>query len=250
MMNTNSPNGNDSDEQDVPLDERFDRIEDGRLPMGIDKLDNVEFHGLPEGSLVVVMGDERTMSNLFCLHLASTGRPTQYISTLRSPALIREEVERIAPKSRHSELKESLNFQDLYNDDDPEAQLKTQLSRLKDIDRGYLVIESINEVNWTDKEEYLKFIRKLHKNMHTKTNGVAMIHLQKSMVSNLTEEERSLLNLADVVLQIESDKNSGDLEHDLRVYKMRGMGRMPSKVYKLKLGDDIHIDASRDIGRG
>lgn len=238
------------EEEDSVQEINFDFLKEGHLPTGIKKLDEEQPNGFPKGSVIVVMGDERSMTNLFGLHAASTGRPTQYVTTLRPAYLVREEVERISP-GKKERLQESLDINDFFRStDDHVSGLKSILQRVED--EGNLVIESINEINWPDDASYQKTIRKISKEIRMSTedgglNGLAYIHLQKSKVSELQDVERQLLNLADIVLQVDSQKVGGDLEHDLKIFKMRGIERMPEQVFKLKFGDRIRIDSARDI---
>lgn len=231
--------GDNNGTEDAMRQVNYDLLDDDHLPTGIKTLDEGQPNGFPKGSFVVVMGDERSMSNLFGLHMASTGQPTQFLSTLRPASLIRKEITQIGDA-------ENVEITDMFREtDDHTALLKSRLSRVDE--EGYLILESLNEVNWPDDASYRQVMRTIYKDIKKKKNGIAMVHLQRGSPDRLTETERHLLNLADIVLHVDSEKIGGDLEHELKIFKMRGVQRMPEQVYKLKFGDIIKVDSARDI---
>lgn len=230
----------DDNGDDAMRQVNYDLLKDDHLPTGVKTLDEGEPNGFPKGSFVVVMGDERSMSNLFGLHMASTGQPTQYLTTLRPSKHIREEVNRIGDA-------ENVEITDMFREtDDHSALLKSRMSRVEE--EGYLIVESLNEINWSDEASAQQVMRNLYSGIKKDhKNGVVMVHLQRGSTSELTETEQQVLNLADIVLHVDSQKVGGDLEHDLKFYKMRGVQRMPEQVFKLKFGDLIKVDSARDI---
>lgn len=217
----------------------YSRLKESHLPTGIEDLDKKEPKGLPKGSVVVILGNARTMGNLFLLHAASTGTPTQYITTLRPASLVREEVKRI----RNEEFPD-LELTDYFSvGDDAPTVVKSRLNRMEE--EGYFMIESLDEMNFRD-GAFKKSIRNIYKEVRGKKNGIAFLHLQKEY-EDLSKDERSLINIADVVFDIKSEPVGSKLEHKLEVHKMRGVPRIPEAVFKLKMGDQMAIDASRDI---
>lgn len=232
--------GDDNGSENAMREVNYDLLKDDHLPTGVKELDEGSPYGFPQGSFIVVMGDERSMSNLFGLHMASTGQPTQYLTTLRPAQHIREEIDTIGNA-------EEVEITDMFREtDDHAALLKSRLSRVRE--NGYFILESLNEVNFPDETTYRQVMRNLYKGIKKDDkNGIVMLHLQKGSTSELTETERQILNLADITLHIDSAKVGGDLEHDLKIFKMRGMQRMPEQVYKLKFGDRVKVDAARDI---
>lgn len=230
--------GETNDTEDTETNNvQFDRLKEGHLPTGVEDLDKKEPKGLPQGSLVVILGNERTMSNLFLLHAASTGVETQYISTLRPEKLVQQEIDNIREDTE-------VNITDYFsvNDDAPSV-VKSRLNRMNN--GGYFMVESIDDMNFRD-GAFRKTMRNVYKEVHKK-NGLAFLHIQKDM-DKLTEDERTLLGLADIVFYIDTDIVGSNLEHHLQIHKMRGVKRMPEAVFKLKMGDTLSIDASRDIG--
>lgn len=218
----------------------YDRLAEGHLPTGIEDLDKKEPKGLPKGSVVVILGNARTMGNLFLLHAASTGIPTQYITTLRPASLVREEVKRI----RNEEFAD-LEFTDYFSGgDDTPTVIKSRLNRMDE--EGYFMVESLDEMSFRD-GAFKKAVRNIYKEVRSKKNGIAFIHLQKEY-KDLSDDERSLVNIADIVFNIRSEVVGSKLEHKLEIHKMRGVPRVPEAVFKLKMGDSMAIDASRDIG--
>jgi len=228
-----------NDNEDAMRQVNYDLLKDDHLPTGIKTLDEGKPYGFPKGSFVVIMGDERSMSNLFGLHMASTGKPTQYLSTLRPSSLVRQEIDKIGTS-------EEVEITDMFREtNDHTAVIKSRLSRVEE--EGYLILESLNEVNWPDEASYRQVMRNVYKDIKKKKEGIALLHLQRGSTDDLKEIEKQILNLADIVLHVDSEKVGGDVEHDLKFFKMRGIQRMPEQVYKLKFGDIIKVDAARDI---
>jgi hypothetical protein len=53
-------------------------------------------------------------------------------------------------------------------------------------------------------------------------------------------------SFADIVLQVEVERNGSQIEHLLSVPKFRA-NDLPGETIKLELGRDVQVDTSRDI---
>lgn len=232
----------EDDDTDNSRDESSSsRVADGHIPTGVKKLDDENLNGYPKGTVIVVMGDERGAASLLATELAGTGVPTQYITTLRPPNYIREEVEAVATGDK--DIDTSLSIDDVFRENEAPGVIKTNLSHTPE--GGALIIESLNEVPWSDQGEFKEMLRKIYRDTH-KGNFVSLLHLQKSNVSDLTEAERSSLNLADIVMEVNSKEVAGELEYRLLFHSHRGHNR-PSEIFRLKVEETLGIDPSNEI---
>jgi KaiC/GvpD/RAD55 family RecA-like ATPase len=203
-----------------------------RLSTGIPVLDRQLEGGIPAGSLVLLLADPASQSELFLYELATTRR-TLYLTTIRTEQAVRDAVERYRGGIRQ------LTIRDI----DSAAPLDTANTLVKDLpEESNLVIDVMDTLEATDTARYRAFLNELQNHL-VNTGGVAMLHAMKD---GSTATRNMSVHMADVVFDLQTDIRSNQVVNRLAVPKFRG-GKALEDTIKLKLTGGITIDTSRDI---
>ncbi|MFB6122163.1 MAG: RAD55 family ATPase [Haloferacaceae archaeon] len=204
-----------------------------RLSTGIPVLDRQLDGGIPPGSLVLLLADPASQSELFLYELATTRR-TLYLTTIRTDQAVRDAVDRY--RGGISRL--------TVRDVDSAAPLDTANRLVKDLpEDSNLVVDVMNTLEATDTSRYRSFLNELQNHM-VNTGGVAMLHAMKDGSSTATRNMSA--HMADVVFDLQTEIRSNEIVNRLAVPKFRG-GQALEETIKLKLTGGITIDTSRDI---
>lgn len=213
-------------------------VDEHKLPLGIEKLDNEFINGVHKSSVIVVLSNARLNSALFLLHAASTDINTQYISTTRTAKMIRKEIKNIKNQEYNN-----LHIHDTFTENDDDSSFVNKIgNRLAK--NSYLLIEGFNNLKLDN--SYTKTTRNIKKTVENK-NSVAILTINKSSPNSLTENETKLLQLADTVFQLETQSRGGKLEKHFKIYKMNKAEKTPDEIKKLSLGKTLKVENSREF---
>ncbi len=203
-----------------------------RLPTGIDALDRELDGGIPSGSVVAYSAPPTSQSELLLYEL-TTARDTLYLTTDRSEDAVRDAFERAQCPTGDPEIHG-------VPIDDPLDSAR-QLFRTID-DEANLVIDPIDILEHEDRARYQRFLNELQTHM-VNTGAVSVLHCLTGDAPSL---RRTTEHMADVVFDLQVDREGTDLEAQLAIPKFRG-GEALTETVKLNLGDRIRVDTSRDI---
>ncbi|ADD07014.1 uncharacterized protein Nmag_3464 [Natrialba magadii ATCC 43099] len=203
-----------------------------RLETGIDVLDRKLDGGLPPGCLVAYTAAPASQSELLLYELTAA-RGTLYLSTERSTDAVRHAVENSPsdvgnPTIRH------------VGSDAPITETRKLINALPD--GANLIIDTMDVLEHTDREEFISFLNDLKTQMLEK-NGIAVLHCLKG--DEPTNRSRTF-HAADAVFDLQTAISGAELENHLTVPKFRG-GSQPTEAIKLELTEEVAIDTSRDI---
>ncbi len=205
-----------------------------RLRTGVSVLDRVLDGGLPAGSLVVLKADAASQSELF-LNTFCGVRDTRYLTTVRSAAAVERGIERSTLASV-----DEVTIRSAHG----EGAIEQATAGLEGIpDGSTLIVDSVEPLERVDPETYRRFLDDLSERV-VDAEAMAVLHAMKDAdgLGNRVISEQ----LADVVFDLRTRVTGADVEHRLVVPKLRG-GVPPDEPLKLKLGDSVRVDTSRDI---
>jgi KaiC/GvpD/RAD55 family RecA-like ATPase len=205
----------------------------GRLSTGIDILDRQLDGGIPPGSIVLLAADPASQSELFLYELTGV-RSTLYLTTIRSDQAVRDAIDRATGPVGTPTLR----------DVGGNAPLDTANRFVRDLPEGAnLIIDAVDVLEETEPARYRQFLNELQTHM-INTGGLAVVH---GMKGEAEPENRAFTkHMADVVFDLRTRIDGSEIENRLAVPKFRG-GRPPEETIKLRLGDRVTVDTSRDI---
>ena len=205
----------------------------GRLSTGIDILDRQLDGGIPPGSIVLLAADPASQSELFLYELTGV-RSTLYLTTIRSDQAVRDAIDRATGPVGTPTLR----------DVGGNAPLDTANRFVRDLPEGAnLIIDAVDVLEETEPARYRQFLNELQTHM-INTGGLAVVH---GMKGEAEPENRAFTkHMADVVFDLRTQIDGSEIEKRLAVPKFRG-GRPPEETIKLRLGDRVTVDTSRDI---
>ena len=205
----------------------------GPLSTGIDILDRRLGGGIPPGSIMLLAADPASQSELFLYELTDV-RSTLYLTTIRSDQAVRDALDRTTGPVGDPTIR----------DVGGNAPLDTANRFIRDLPEGAnLIIDAVDVLEGTEPARYRQFLNELQTHM-VNTGGLAVVH---GMKGDTKPENRGFTtHMADIVFDLRTRIDGSEIETRLAVPKFRG-GRPPEETIKLRLGDRITVDTSRDI---
>lgn len=203
-----------------------------RLSTGVEVLDRQLGGGIPAGSVVSFVAPAASQSELFLYEL-TTARDTLYLTADRTEDAVRDALEATGAPTGDPRIR--------YVAGDSPLDTARRLFRNAGEDSG-LVIDPVDPLERTDENRYRNFLNDLSNHMQN-TGGLAVLHCLEGPHST---ERTVTKHMADVVFRLYVERQGTDIETQLGVLKYRG-GIAPDETIKLKLGDRVQIDTSRDI---
>ncbi|RLM59586.1 transcriptional regulator [Halobellus sp. Atlit-31R] len=204
-----------------------------RLSTGVSILDRQLDGGIPPGSIVLLAADPASQSELFLYELTAV-RATLYLTTIRSDQAIRDAIDRAPGHVGNPTVR----------DVGGNAPLDTANRFIRDLPEGAnLVVDVVDALEETEPARYRQFLNELQTHM-VNTGGLAVVH---GMKQETEPRNRSYTkHMADVVFDLRTDVDGSEIENRLAVPKFRG-GHPPEETIKLRLGERVTVDTSRDI---
>jgi KaiC/GvpD/RAD55 family RecA-like ATPase len=204
-----------------------------RLPTGITVLDRQLDGGIPEGSIVLLVADPASQSELFLYELTRT-RGTLYLTTVRSGTAVEDAIDRVPGRVGNPTVR------DIGGD----APLDSAHSLVRDLPEGAnLIVDVMDPLERRDPRRFRGFLNELQTHL-VNTKGLAVLHALRG--TNVPENRDYTKHMADVVFDLRTSTSGAEIENRLAVPKFRG-GRALEETIKLNLTEDVSIDTSRDI---
>ena len=205
----------------------------GRLSTGVSVLDRQLDGGIPPGSIVLLAADPASQSELFLYELTAV-RASLYLTTIRSDQAIRDAIDRTPGHVGDPTVR----------DVGGNAPLDTANRFVRDLPEGAnLIIDVVDVLEETEPARYRQFLNELQTHM-VNTGGLAVLH---GMKSNGEPRNRGYTkHMSDVVFDLQTKVKGSDIENRLAVPKFRG-AHPPEETIKLRLGERVTVDTSRDI---
>ena len=208
-----------------------------RLSTGVDELDREFGGGVYPGSIIVVSAPPASQSEAL-LHATMRERPTRYVTTRRNENAVSETLSRVFEDDDGSPGF-SVKYAGL---DEPLANVREAIALVEE--EAAIVVDTVDPLERTeDSERYVTFLNEL-KDALISTGSIGVLHAASSgdraPLRDVTE------SFADIVLEVEVERNGSQVEHLLAVPKFRAH-ELPGETIKLELGTDVQVDTSRDI---
>lgn len=203
-----------------------------RLSTGVTAIDRNIGGGVLSGSVVALLADPDSQSEPL-LHEFMEERPTAYITTLRTEAAVRDDLERSLRTNDYT-----VQYAGIDTPIDNAGRVVQQVDG-----QANVVIDTLNPLEATgERNRYVNFLNQF-KNHLVNVGGVGLLHCTSMDAPELREVT---LTIADVVWHLDTSVKGNSVENFLRVSKFRG-GRPAEETIKLDLGQEVAVDTSRDI---
>jgi KaiC/GvpD/RAD55 family RecA-like ATPase len=199
---------------------------------GVPALDRKLDGGVPPGTLVALLAEPASQSELFLTELAER-HETLYLSAERSPTAV----------SRSVGVSVSAN--DLaVTALDRDAPVVDALDYVEQLpDGAAVVVDPVDPLERAEAGRYRSFLTELQSAV-TNRDAVAVVHALKH--GGAPEQRHRTEYMADLVLDLQTVVQGDSVENRLRVPKFRG-GRALADTLRVSLTDRIAVDTSRDI---
>ncbi|SDM81904.1 RecA-superfamily ATPase, KaiC/GvpD/RAD55 family [Halogranum gelatinilyticum] len=204
-----------------------------RLPTGITVLDRRLGGGIPPGSIVLLEAPPASQSELFLYEFTAT-RGTLYMTTVRSQAAVSDAFDRANTRVGSPTIRD-------IGSDAPLDHANRLVGALPD--SANLIVDVADVLERSEPARYRSFLNELQTQM-VNTGGLAVLHAMKG--HHPPENRDVTRHMADVVFDLQTDIQGQEIINRLAVPKFRGGAAMDETI-KLKLGEQVTVDTSRDI---
>lgn len=203
------------------------------LPTGLDVLDRHLEGGFHPGSIVALLADPVSQSELLLSHLTNS-RNTLYLSLHRQPEAIRTSLERSGADMENTAVR-------TVGTDNPLDEMYDLIVEVSD--DANIIIDPMNAIEDLESHRLVRFLNAVKSHISS-TGGLLMLHC---LTDGSENGNRGLTSyLADVVLELQTDFYGDTVDNRLVVPKVRG-GRPFPHAIKLNLTDTVSVDTSREI---
>jgi KaiC/GvpD/RAD55 family RecA-like ATPase len=205
------------------------------LSTGLDALDRQcgGENGIPAGSLVAIEAPPGVQVESM-IWTMMTARPTVYVSTLRDEAALRDDLDATITEQDFTVHRAAI---------DTPIENAWNLLELVDQQVNVVVDPATPLERVDDEDRYVKFLNWL-KNHLVNTGSIGILHCSQSEL--MPPGREMTLSIADLVWEIDTVLEGGTIENKLFFKKFRGHS-IPEETIKLRLGERVSIDTSRDI---
>lgn len=220
-------------------------VRKNRHPIGISILDAEILRGVPKGTTIAVLGDPDSSSEMILHSLASTGRKTEYITTLRSEYGLIDDITAVSDDDiTRDEIENNLTIRDVRNDAEEFGDVVRKSIQI--VEDGNLIIDSFSTYHNKPKE-----MQSLARRIHMKTKqsgGVTYLYFTAGGTEDLSRPEKEILQMVDGVFNVKTHIIGTDqIENNLFINKLRGVD-IPNEAQNLVFGEGLTIDVTADIG--
>lgn len=228
-----------------------------RLSTGIDAIDRHMSGGIKPGSLVALIAGP-TMQSEAILHELIEMRPTLYLTTLREPNAVENDLDRLSTDDVFVEYAGATRMMDneflrqitgtrsytpsFAND---ETLLDTVYEILQDVDQqANVVLDPVNPLEESkNKDAHREVLNELKSTM-LDTGGIGILHC--ITLEELPPYRDVTLALADVVWELDLVSLTNTMEYQLSIPKNRGGSPVLDDI-SVVLDNDVWVDESRNI---
>lgn len=230
---------------------------DNNLSTGIPRLDDRLSGGLAPGSLIALVA-EPSMQSEALLYEMMEARPTLYMTTLRDPEAVENDLEGTVDEEFFVEyagesqtldndlLKEMTGTRSFTSSfTDVESELDTVYETVGKVDRQLnMIVDPVNPLEEAENKGTYREVLNQLKTTALETGGIGILHC-------LTHEGsppfRDLtLTFADIVLDLDLVTLTNDMEYQLTIPKNRG-GKPVLEQTSIVVDSNVWIDDSRNI---
>lgn len=206
-----------------------------RVSTGVIELDREIGGGVYPGSIVVVLAPPASQSEAL-LHATMRERRTRYVTTRRNETAVSKTLTQVFEDGSPGY---SVKYAGL---DEPLANVREAIALVEE--DAAIIVDTVDPLERTgDPDRYVTFLNELKDALIT-TGSIGVLHAavggERDPLRDVTE------SFADVVLEVEIEKDGSRLEHLLSVPKFRAH-ELPGESIKLELGSEVRVDTSRDI---
>jgi KaiC/GvpD/RAD55 family RecA-like ATPase len=229
------------------------------LSTGIDSLDRRLSGGLDPGSLLAIVASPASQSEAL-LHQLIQERPTTYVTTVRRPDSIQNDIAHISGSGLDVDIEyvgetSSMDNEFMQQLTGRRTSSITAVSDGTPVDRVYdlvpevdsgsnVIVDSTNALERTGQfEEYQEVLTRL-KSQLIETESLGVLHCVSEETSPPLRE--TSLMIADIVWKLEHVSTKDEIEYQLTVPKNR-YGEPILQKMSIMLESDIWIDESRTI---
>lgn len=206
---------------------------EGRLSTGIDLLDRQLGGGLPAGSIVAYCAPPGSQSELLLYELVAA-RQSTYLTTQRASEAVRDSLVDAGIEEERATVRD-------VGTREPLDEMNRLVRTIPD--ETNLIIDPIDVLERREPARYIGFLNDLQTHM-VNTESIAVLHC---LAGEAVRPNRDTTRyVADIVFDLDTTINGGDIENRLSVPKFRG-GSAPAETIKLNLSDTVTVDTSRDI---
>lgn len=228
-----------------------------RLSTGIDAIDRHMSGGIEPGSLIALIAGP-TMQSEAILHELVEMRPTLYLTTLREPGAVENDLDRLstdevfveyagAARTIDNEFLRQITGSRSYTPSfaNDETLLDTVYEILQDLDQqANVVLDPVNPLEETEnKDAYREVLNELKSRM-LDTGGIGILHC--ITLDELPPFRDVTLALADVVWELDLVSLTNAMEYQLSIPKNRGGSPVLDEI-SIVLDNDVWVDESRNI---
>lgn len=204
-----------------------------RFTTGIGPLDRRLGGGVPAGSVVALTAPPTSQSELLLYQLAAQQR-TLYLSARRTAPAIRDAIERSVPQ--YAQIHVHAVDRDAPVDDITDLVGQFDASSV-------VVIDPMDVIEASEPDRLREFCCTLRERL-VEADSIAVLHCLSGR--DVPDGRDVTANMADVVFQLETERDGDSVENTLAVPKFRG-GPALGKALELELTEDVVVDTSRDI---
>jgi len=207
----------------------------GALSTGLDALDRKcgRNEGLPAGSLLAIESAPGSQVEAMLWTMMRV-RPTVYVSTLRDKAIVQDDLREAVPDQEYTVHRAAI---------DTPIENTWNLLELVDQQVNVIIDPATPLERIDDQDRYVKFLNWL-KNHMVNTGSLGIMLCTDASDTPLGRE--MTLGVSDIVWEIETRIEGGSIENHLYFKKFRGQD-IPDETIKLRLGERVRVDTSRDI---
>jgi KaiC/GvpD/RAD55 family RecA-like ATPase len=203
-----------------------------RLTTGVTAIDRNHGGGVPGGSVVALVAAPDSQSEPL-LHEFMEERPTAYITTLRTEAAVRDDLDRSLRTHDYT-----VQYAGIDTPIDNAGRVVQQVDG-----QANVVVDTLNPLEETgERNRYVNFLNQFKTHL-VNTGSVGILHCTDLDRPPLRE---TTLTIADVVWKLDVSVKGNSVESFLQVTKFRG-GDPADETIKLDLGEEVAVDTSRDI---
>lgn len=209
-----------------------------RLSTGIDALDE-QLRGGPRPGTVLALTSPPASQTGPLFYALMAERPTTYITTIRGETAVRDEFDHALGDGVEVTIEDA-------GTKNPITSVNRAITRADERYSGErnIIVDSMNALERTNK--YHRYVDLLNavKDYLVRTGGLAVFHCT-TQSSTLPLRELTL-TVSDLVMDLDVVVDSKGVENHLTVPKFRGE-RVVDDIIKLKLGQEAHVDTSRNL---
>ncbi|SDQ18618.1 DUF7125 family protein [Natronobacterium texcoconense] len=190
---------------------------DNRLPVGNQAIDRALQGGVPPGTTIALTADPASQSEQF-LYQATATRGTLYLTTDRTGTAVEAAIGSATVRTGNPTVR--------HLENDPLEHATRLVDELPD--GANLVVDSMNALERTNRDDYLEFLNGIVDRMH-ETRGIAVLHCLKPTSSENRTVTRHLVDAVFDLRTITAGENMG-VTHRLSVPKFRFDGRVAETI--------------------